>query len=59
MKTLQNGLVPLTQNELVEIDGGSVLGTIIAAIVIASCSEIISDWDNFKAGLFGKAEYKG
>jgi len=61
MKTLQHGLVPLKQKELVETNGGcpAILIPILIAAGGAAIAEIISDWDNFKAGLMGKPEIKG
>ena len=60
MKTLRDGFVPMGQNELEETYGGcpGILAPIIVAAVGAAIAEIISDWDNFKAGLLGKPEIK-
>ncbi len=47
MKNLENlGVQEMNSSEITEINGGA-LGEIIA--------EIIGDWENFKAGLMGKA----
>ena len=57
MKTLQNELVPLDHNDLVETNGGCpILVPIVVGLLIAAGTEIMSDWDNFKAGLLGKPE---
>ncbi len=59
METLQNGLKPLNKKELIGINGGCpILLPIFVAAAGAAISEIISDWDNFKAGLLGKPEIK-
>jgi hypothetical protein len=59
MKTLFDGFVPMRQNELTEIRGGCpILVPIIIAAASAAVAEIISDWDNFKAGLLGNPEIK-
>jgi hypothetical protein len=47
----------LDQQELIGISGG-VMWFIIGGIVVAMAREVISDWDNFKAGLSGQAEIK-
>jgi|GEM_PF-1335118 len=50
---------PVTLAQQREIQGGCIiLGLICVAIVGAAATEIFSDWDNFKAGLAGKAEIK-
>lgn len=48
------GLLPLTEEEERNINGGFVQILIGAAFVIAGA--VIRDWDNFKAGLAGNAE---
>ena len=60
MKTLHDGLILLGQNELEETYGGcpGILVPILIAAAGAAIAEIISDWDNFKAGLLGKPEIK-
>jgi hypothetical protein len=60
METLQDGFVPMRQNELAETHGGcpAILVPILIAAASAAIAEIISDWDNFKAGLMGKPEIK-
>ncbi len=58
MKTTENSdqlFTPLGQAECKNINGG-ILGVIGLAIVGAVLYEVISDWDNFKAGLAGKPE---
>jgi len=47
----------LDQKELTGISGG-VIWFIIGGIVVAMAKEVMSDWDNFKAGLTGQAEIK-
>ena len=57
METLQNDLVPLNQEEMIRTAGGlPILFPIFVGLCIAAGTEIISDWDNFKAGLLGKPE---
>ena len=60
MKTLHDGFVPLRQDEMVETNGGcpAILVPILIATATAAITEIISDWDNFKAGLAGRPEIK-
>jgi hypothetical protein len=59
METLQEGLVLLKQKELLEIHGGCpILVPILVGLAIAAGTEIINDWDNFKAGLLGKPEIR-
>jgi hypothetical protein len=47
----------LDRDELIGISGG-VIWYIIAGIIVAAVNEVISDWDNFKAGLTGQPEIK-
>jgi hypothetical protein len=47
----------LDQKELTGISGG-VIWFIIGGIIVAMAKEVISDWDNFKAGLSGQGEMK-
>ena len=57
METLQNELMPLDHNDLVETKGGCpILAPILIGLAVAAVTEIIQDWDNFKAGLLGKPE---
>jgi len=44
------GVEEITKKEMVETDGGFLLGGIALAAVVA----IINDWDNFERGLSGK-----
>jgi hypothetical protein len=53
-----NYYVELSQSELRQIEGGSILGPIIAGLIIAAGSQIVKDWDNFKNGLAGRPEQK-
>lgn len=49
----------LSFKEMTEVNGGlSFIATIAAGIIIYAASEIINDWDNFKAGLKGEPEIK-
>jgi hypothetical protein len=47
----------LDQKELIGISGG-VFWFIVGGIIVAMAREVMSDWDNFKAGLTGQAEIK-
>ncbi|QEC51361.1 hypothetical protein EDD80_101135 [Anseongella ginsenosidimutans] len=50
-------LVSLSEDELRAVNGGLVFWTAVAAgVCISAITEIISDWDNFKAGLSGRCE---
>ena len=54
-----NGLVEMSSSELEETNGGMLWYVAIAVgVAIASATEIISDWDNFKNGLTGSPEVK-
>ena len=52
-----NDFQELNQSELVGISGG-VIWYIVGGLVIAIAKEVMSDWDNFKAGLTGQPEVK-
>ena len=53
------GVEEMRQQDLKTINVGiGVVETIIAGAIIAAAAQIISDWDNFKAGLFGREEIK-
>jgi len=45
----------LDKDELSGIAGG-VIWFIIGGLIVAVAKEVISDWDNFKAGLAGQPE---
>lgn len=47
----------LNQSEMASISGG-VIWYIVGGIVVAMAKEVMSDWDNFKAGLTGQPEIK-
>lgn len=49
------GLQPLTPVEEREISGGWI--GFLRAVGVVAIGGIISDWDNFKAGLTGRAEH--
>jgi hypothetical protein len=59
MKAIKNfsNYEELDRDELIGISGG-VIWYIIAGIIVAVANEVISDWDNFKAGLTGQPEIK-
>jgi COMC family len=59
MKSTKNikAFQELDQSELIMISGG-VFWYIVGGIVVAMAREVISDWDNFKAGLTGQPEIK-
>jgi len=58
METSTGGFIPLNRNELPDIRGGCpMVVPILVGLAIAAGSEIISDWDNFKAGLLGNPEH--
>ncbi|MCP4312627.1 MAG: hypothetical protein GY790_15300 [Bacteroidetes bacterium] len=54
------GFSEISQSEQQEINGGliSIVAALIVVAVGAGIAEIISDWDNFKNGLCGRAEEK-
>jgi hypothetical protein len=54
------GFSEISSNEQQEINGGILpfLAGLISGIILASGTEIISDWDNFKNGLMGRPEDK-
>lgn len=54
MKTKSNELQELTNSELREINGGWFWVVLGGAAVV----EVLSDWDNFKAGLMGEPPVK-
>lgn len=48
------GLVGLTRDEMISCHGGLVFWAAVGAgVCISAFTEIITDWDNFKAGLSG------
>jgi hypothetical protein len=58
MKTneqLDHYFSPIDRTDCNRINGG-VVGVILGAIASAVLYEVISDWDNFKAGLTGGPE---
>lgn len=56
---MDNKLVEIKEPELMMINGGGILPSLIAGLIIAGAVEIINDWDNFKNGLAGRREVKG
>ena len=55
---MSNYYVELTESELRQIEGGSIIGPLIAGLIITAVAQIVSDWDNFKNGLAGRPEVK-
>jgi bacteriocin-like protein len=51
---MSNYYVELSESELRQIEGGSILG----GLAIAAFAQIVGDWDNFKNGLAGRPEVK-
>jgi hypothetical protein len=47
----------IDKDELSGIYGG-IIWYVIGGIIIAVANEVVSDWDNFKAGLRGQPEIK-
>jgi hypothetical protein len=52
MKNRNNQITELTLTEQKEVNGG----VFWEALAIAVVTAVITDWDNFKAGLSGKPE---
>jgi lactobin A/cerein 7B family class IIb bacteriocin len=55
---MSNYYVELSESELRQIDGGSILGGLALGLAIAAFAQIIGDWDNFKNGFAGRLEEK-
>jgi bacteriocin-like protein len=55
---MENRLVELSEHELAEINGGGIVPSLLAGLIIAGVVQIISDWDNFKNGIAGRREIK-
>jgi len=55
---MSNNYVELSKSELRQIDGGSIMGPLLAGLIITCAAKIIDDWDNFKNGLAGRPEQK-
>jgi len=52
------GVQEMNIKQMKKINGGFMVWAAIAVgIAIAAAAEIFGDWDNFKAGLFGKCEH--
>ncbi len=48
-------LIELSENDKLSINGGlGVFETILAGAAIAAIADVINNWDDFKAGLFGR-----
>ena len=54
------GVEEMNQKEMVATDGGaaSITLAVLGALGLIFAQEIVSDWDNFKAGLAGEKEIK-
>ena len=55
---MSNFYVELSESELRQIEGGSILGGIAIGLAITCFAQIIGDWDNFKNGIAGRPEVK-
>jgi bacteriocin-like protein len=55
---MSNNYVQLSESELKQIEGGSILGGLALGLAIAAFAQIIGDWDNFKNGFAGRPEVK-
>jgi hypothetical protein len=55
---MRNNYVELSESELRQIEGGSIVGGFLAGLALATFVQIIGDWDNFKNGLAGLPEVK-
>lgn len=54
---LSEHFLPMDREEMHETQGG-IWAAILAGLLIAGGVQILGDWDNFKAGLAGRAEIK-
>jgi bacteriocin-like protein len=55
---MSNYYVQLSESELQQIEGGSILGGLAIGLLITAFAQIVGDWDNFKNGLAGRPEEK-
>jgi bacteriocin-like protein len=55
MQSASYNVLPLSENELMEISGGFIWLPFLGALV-GSLGELVKDWDNFKDGLAGHPE---
>ena len=55
---MSNYYVELSESELKQIEGGSIIGGLAIGLAIAAFVQIIGDWDNFKNGFAGRLEEK-
>jgi hypothetical protein len=55
---MESNLTEISISESAGINGGGIIPTLIAGLIIAGGAQIISDWDNFKNGLAGRREVK-
>jgi hypothetical protein len=55
---MENNLTEISKTEACRINGGGIIPSLAAGLIIAGFVEIIRDWDNFKNGLAGRRETK-
>lgn len=55
---MSNNYVELSESELRQIEGGSIIGPLFAGLIITAVAKILDDWDNFKNGVAGRPEQK-
>jgi hypothetical protein len=55
---MSNYYVELSESELRQIEGGSILGGLAIGLIITAFAQIVGDWDNFKNGIAGRPEEK-
>lgn len=55
---MSNNYVQLSETELRQTEGGSILGGLAIGVAITIFAQIIGDWDNFKNGIAGRPEVK-
>lgn len=55
---MESNVKEISKTEARGINGGSIIPSLAAGLIIAGFVEIIRDWDNFKNGLAGRLETK-
>jgi hypothetical protein len=55
---MDNNYLEISESELTTINGGGIIPSLVAGLIIAGIVQIISDWDNFKNGIAGRRETK-
>jgi len=55
---MDNNYLEISESELTTINGGGIIPSLVAGLIIAGIVQIISDWDNFKNGIAGRREIK-